>query len=860
MAVIVAETATTLATASGFYTAESYLLSTSCGSSNTPAVFSTTPVTFAVTFATASAGAKLRGVVLPICPGPNTHSYTAQDRSVTVKLQELVGGTTWTDRATSTHSKIEIFGTDALVAGAYLTPFVFGTPYTINTTAGIWRFEVSAGAGTSSTALCRDLSNTYIPHVAWSDTAVSFTDNDCLICAAKVTIDKTATVKGVVTAGDAVDYAGWICASPDLTETGICLLEWKNPASASYTFTIDGTFQVSSHGGFRVGSSTNPITYANQAIIIIKDTAFTNAGNSDWYQNNKQSLYLYGEIPTVRYTTLSADALSGQKNIVTTNTTGWAINDIVMVGKSQRVVTNFCDTTTQYKIGNISGKNITLDVNLTEKKISGGTVAVWGKNGIMLRVTSTATWASSMTFWLMAGCMKVNIRGVSNCGCIITAGNGYIVPDAAITFEMNITYNALGFWTSNSGHTWANITSSAQNMIPYYPIVYTDNMSFATGCALSSLALISILRNRVISVNQYNAIVNVTSNSPNSLLDIEDNTYESGYISGYLHTLVGNNITWKNNYYYRMNGYVWTNGTVALSNVFNTIGANMTGNVFEDVERVFQFGTTPIINTVVKGNTITGSTYDIQLGANYNQCIFDSPIKATDLTVLTTSQSSMTLGSRVAILNNGNLTGSDTSYTKYGNFQRTGLGLADTTTHTAGGASMRFAPNSSTNRLEWSFNIPTGNIINKTMMAGVWVKLNSVNYYAGVSQMPRLTVDYDNGTTAYVQTAQTTNWQYIPLPITPLTTYGQITVTLSAMTDATTTDAYVYFDDFSMLYPAGYKLDLGAMDLWANGLPITPPIATVASAQDVWNVLSNNLTGTGTIGNRLSRMTIVGEN
>ena len=137
------------------------------------------------------------------------------------------------------------------------------------------------------------------------------------------------------------------------------------------------------------------------------------------------------------------------------------------------------------------------------------------------------------------------------------------------------------------------------------------------------------------------------------------------------------------------------------------------------------------------------------------------------------------------------------------------------------------------------------------MTVAVWVKINNANYYAGTYQLPRLTIDYDNGTTAYAQATNKTDWQLLFITFTPTTTFGQITVTLSARTDATTTGAYVYIDDFTVLYPAGYKLNLGGLDDWANAMPVTPPIATVLSANDVWTASSTVDYGSDTMGNKV---------
>jgi hypothetical protein len=109
-------------------------------------------------------------------------------------------------------------------------------------------------------------------------------------------------------------------------------------------------------------------------------------------------------------------------------------------------------------------------------------------------------------------------------------------------------------------------------------------------------------------------------------------------------------------------------------------------------------------------------------------------------------------------------------------------------------------------------------------------------------------VRYDNATDAYAEAVAGTGWQLLSVTFTPTTSYGQVTVTISGRTDATGSDAYFYADDMAVLLPAGYKLDLGGLDLWADALPITPPIATVLSANDVWTAATSTLTGAGTIG------------
>ena len=264
---------------------------------------------------------------------------------------------------------------------------------------------------------------------------------------------------------------------------------------------------------------------------------------------------------------------------------------------------------------------------------------------------------------------------------------------------------------------------------------------------------------------------------------------------------------------------------------------------------------------------INSKITNLNLGTNYVNTINDILDNSAFINALFENTSTFTVasdklangfnGSYIKAASYNNTSTDNRSWWNYGKLSSTGDGLADTTVHTSGTGkfAIRFESLSSTNNLTWDFTIPTGNIQNKTMTVGVWCKINNANYYSGTHQLPRLTIDYDNGTTAYAQATETTDWQLLYVVFTPTTTYGQITVTLSTRTDQTTTNAYVYFDDFTVGYPPSVALDLGGMDNWANALPVTPPIALPISAgtvaQNVWTQLTTTDWGTNSMGESL---------
>jgi hypothetical protein len=198
-----------------------------------------------------------------------------------------------------------------------------------------------------------------------------------------------------------------------------------------------------------------------------------------------------------------------------------------------------------------------------------------------------------------------------------------------------------------------------------------------------------------------------------------------------------------------------------------------------------------------------------------------------------------------------NVDNDNREYQQFGEIFSTGTGLSDTTSHN-GGFAMRFQ-NSLTGEVKFMQKVPTGNIQNQDMMVGVWVKINNANYWAGTHQMPRLTVTYDETTVVYAEAGQTTDWQFLFVPFTPQTTTGLIDVKFTTNTDKTGSNSYVYFDDMSVLYPAGYTLNLGNMDLWVEGAPVTPMISTSVSAQDVWAADPTQF-GASTVGDKVNKI------
>jgi len=228
--------------------------------------------------------------------------------------------------------------------------------------------------------------------------------------------------------------------------------------------------------------------------------------------------------------------------------------------------------------------------------------------------------------------------------------------------------------------------------------------------------------------------------------------------------------------------------------------------------------------------TTTPNTSDIAfINGSFNQIEWASP--SGNAVVDTTNLSTTADGTHLRISDYNDTLKDDRGWLTYGRYQRTHSSLSDTLVRTTGGSALRIAPTGSTNKVKWKNNILTTNIQTRTMTVSVWVYINNTAYDAGVFTLPTLRVNYDDGTeVTSVATAIFGSWQQLALIFTPTTTFPQITATIEAATDALTTDAYFYVDDYNIAFPAGINIDNGSLDNWANALPVTPPTAQVVAS------------------------------
>jgi hypothetical protein len=596
--------------------------------------------------------------------------------------------------------------------------------------------------------------------------------------------------------------------------------------------------------------------------------------NDNGNQGGRCNLYCYGAVPTSRKTTLNGNVANGASSFVTTDATGWVNGDIIGVGRAAAGGASRA----YYTVSSTSGTTVNITGTISGARTSGGQVVKLSGYAIkFIHLTSYTAINNNFINLVMVG-VEYPFRSAIN-----------FLIDANSNLMTISSTNSFAYYTEAASNIYCEsyiedcsfyggVTSAVTSGIAFLGLTvrqsglriercHFHNSRFMNGWYAFNNSYMTSGRLKIIDCVMMNIAIGATGQftdltypTATGVMTFGKITFTGNVMESSEHGFVtfgGTDLIHKNNSYWGGGATVSAGGegAVVYAQLAGTpdISAN-TYNANRYAVHLHAFVTVgQIEKNSVFGNVSANTLADIIINAGA-LADFEFSNCSTITTVNTDDLANTINGSYIKYTTLNGTTNNDGGYLTYGKFQRTGTGLSDTTVHTAGGTALRFEPLSSTTNLSWSFVIPTGNIQNKTMMVGVWCKIASATYFAGTHQLPRLTIDYDNGTAAYVQASATAgSWQFLPLPFTPLTTYGQITVTLSARTDATTTNAYVYFDDFVTIYPADTPLNTQTLDLWASALPVVPPLATVLSANDIWAASRSANMGSGTMGEWLGK-------
>ena len=836
MAVIISKQDTDIKTANNFYQVEAHNLSPYSSSVLTLNATKTINVTFA------NAG-NCQGVALTLYQ-PYSSGVTT---GITVKLKE-----SGTERASVTLTADDITNNSGSYFGYWVTPFEFATPYAVDTTAGKWTFEVSQTAMLSPWWYLQTSNGSSAMFATWCDNLTSFSANDTVICKDIVTISDDTQVRGTLGTGDSANaIALLVCKSKGTppTKTNNQVNLQIQPSSAPTTLTIDGLICWGSHGGWQVGTSTTPVPASKQATIdITYRTVGTNWGfrGVGPYNSPRGTILMYGEYPATYKYEMTADVPIGQTYFDTTDTTGINVGDEVYLSwvdnyGDQKIEKHTVTSTTATRVNFTPGTT-------SYKRKAGGYAYKLNELGAKFKVSGSTSGSGIVTG--VGTPSNFYLQGVdyfgdtsSNPWSLYTSGGSLTIANEPNAYQSKFEITHCVRYPHYSG--------SAQNSgffggyRPELGVKISHCVAIGSACMISVQQYDTWTDNPVEEDNNYSGMAWSAGRSylPNGVptFKVTNCTFENMAL-GYLY---GKNGVFKDNYIKGGSGGGWQ---MYLYNYVNC--EDWSNNTWNSCPTGIQLLQT-ISNTTIRNDkglstwgAIGSTSFFVPKSAcNLINFVVDNP--DFNITLNTTEQPYMIEGSYIAITNEGGTTNKDRSIFRNGTIYRTGTGLADTTVRTAGGYALKFDSRNGSDLMTWKQTIPTGNIQNKTMTVSLWVKLNNSAYWAGTHTKPTLTIDYDNGTTITSVATASTNWQQLACTFTPTTTYGQIEMKVTGATDATGTNRYFYVDDVNVAYPAGVAIDLGNLDLWAEGLPVAPAIATVPSLAGVWDepLSAHNISG-----------------
>lgn len=796
------------------------------------------------------------------CVGSYVHINTLSTTlgaTITATLQEY-NGSTWNDcagaSAVLTESDLDgyrVFAGTTSISAGFL--FKFTTPYVYTTTtAGYYRFKYVRSSVSSASGFYASTVASEVWSIVVDDRTGAVGSTDVCYIAGVTGAKTTVTLDGACACGQTVatDGSDYSLLRPEYSANWAMVIGYMGQVipdtTQNTTLTINGSSPIVVIGGqLNFGTTAAPHTASYTAKIVFNPKT-TYACGFRVYGHNKslEHFSFVGQTKTYQTNYVSGTGITGSE-LVVANATGWVVGDLIAFSGSTY------NTHEHRYIKTISGTTITLSnsVGGAESALTNTHYAADWVLNLSRNVGITSSGAGKAWFAYMQCTSTAN--GVAKYAEFSNiAGNAssryafFITQSAryAINYDGCSWYDIVNSFTS-VGHQWAYgygsqiLDNTYKNCVHYAPVT---PLTYAY----------SLVRLGILACSS----TNVTNNY------FVGGRYSGAELAGYGSEYDGFHVRNASASYSSSATYTG----IQMNSGADVTLTNSTVNACRSNAMSFASGTT---NYKIK-NCSFGTVYanssrgDIGTSAygSFHTVVFDScDLTSTEGWVLYTLDTNSyiydAIGSQFAFQNYDNEAGNHVIYKPDGIIQRTAAGLTDTTVRTTGGSCLRFESNNTITRLEWMQHVPTGDIQNKSMTVGVWCKINHANYYAGTKEMPRLTLVYDNGTKTYVEATATTDWQFLSMSFTPTTTYPDIILTLSAMTDATSTDAYVYFTDFAVLYPAGHQLKLGEMAYFADGEPLKPTIATNLSPADVWAVNTSGLTGDGTIGKFVTKLLTV---
>ncbi|MFC1714866.1 right-handed parallel beta-helix repeat-containing protein [Candidatus Poribacteria bacterium] len=816
---------------------------------------------------TPSAAQDIKGVVLGLYNAQGDGN-TARSRAITVELQENSGG--WTTRLTQTIDTDDLIpdNTWSLVHGLF--DVRFSSTYTLTAAAGTWRLKIyhdGTGSGTWYLMRSENSGDDNIFHIVYSDTIASLTSSDVLVLTDKITMDQSLSLEKVDAQSGSQNgistrsryYSIYACI-PD-TNTGTTpQIYVPSGAAGDYTLTLKGCFFLSSYGkGLLVGEDAdNPLPSARMFTVDFSDTSSTNqsgfkAGTiSSAAYGKLAGIELWGTKPNTMYAALASDALASQADVVVEGdvTSNWSNNDYLEVGGAQyssgQMYRDYCYN----EYGQIQSMSYAAGPDET-------TVTLTGNLSYNHYYQSAA-----IPVYISYCDRNILVKGVDGAYTqeVYTDIRGGYIRAQGVEFQ-NIYYNYIAYnYTRERSDAQKNDSGSLFDGCHFHDCTYpvylaqaqcssqvrncTDSSS-GTGTSLTPYAVyltgargVTVQNNvfqgraysgvymssgygHIITGNYFNVQYGLMLYNRADTITVNSNTFfrcRVGVFFAGCGSVNGNGNTFRKCYY---NGNY---GAATESSHGCYCFSSPNGNVYtedDDADDSFAF---------IVGQADAGIVHAVK-NANLGATFADGAVSESGATY----RPSWLPETEIKFEDYDQTDGDCRAWFTNGYIRSTGTGLADTTGRTTGAGmkAWRFEPYWTNEALELKLATPIG-VANEPITVSVFCKLNHLNYAAGTCIAPKLEISgcgMAGGTLTASADVTTTDWQLLTVSGTP-TSVGQIAIILSIETDASGSDTYVYWDDMYVSYKT--PVDLGALDHVYHGLPISPPISTVMTAQNVW--------------------------
>lgn len=740
------------------------------------------------------------------CYGVGLILTTPGTCTVTVTLQENSINTA----ATVSRS----FTQGTATTGGSVFWFEFPTPYTFTaTTAGYYRFAITASAITNATIVAADSGGTLPAYYAVDGrTGVPGAESVCIS-------EKTVTMNGTRSCGssssDTTALGGTLFRSVGLgvhiANGGI--LEFDTAASTQLTSM--GHVYCSGTGIYRMGTVASPYPTAYTAKLIIDQNAST--GSFGFYSMPTASFIWQGRSIANRQTRyVSGTGTVASPLVVAASTSAWSVNDQIIIAGSA-----YNESETRY-IKTING-----DGSLVLSTTVGGAEAA---------LTNTHT-----TNHPVAN-VEYNVT--------ITTGNssyslyGYTGPgtDALVDIDnVRIEYAGVAgvsgkqgiFLTNNAGAGLSTTYGSWDNIFFYIPRY--------CGAVIQNSQTTQTFSNLIVyggtnvsgptTGGSFAVLANTSNKTLNDCLSI--NMGIPGYFSS----------SAVNCTYNRMK--LWNSNTGNSALTGGVMVGGSTNLTFNDCEiqgtrlnGIMLNGSTKVTFNDLHNGDYNTNTIDIACtsGATNLECHFESPTFGS--ATLVSNYTGQGTGSKISMQSVNGTTDDHRTYEDTGTTRSTGTGLADTNVNTASSLAWRIAPENNTIGMVKTFKV----LARPNQYITVSGKLQKNAAFGTSACTVEILLPGETTAATSVTMPNDTAWNVFNLATNYTGTRNSYaTVRITAIT--ATASAYVYLDD---LYNGTNPIV--ALDVWDRGEPSTIMFEQLGDSAAVWAVLTSTFTTSGTVG------------